>query len=188
MAFSTITDADLLARCTEVFRTYGFEGATMSRLAAATGLEKASLYHRFPGGKEEMVLAVAAGVAAWFETNVFAVLKQSGPPQKRIKVAVERLRAFYAEGEKSCVLDLLSIPAGGPQLAAGLKGVLEAWQKAFAEVAQESGFSPSEARRRAEDAIMKIEGSLVLSRVLKDSKPFHRAVDELSVTLIRRSP
>jgi AcrR family transcriptional regulator len=185
MAFSTVTDADLLARCTEVFRTYGFEGATMSRLAAATGLEKASLYHRYPGGKQQMALAVAAGVVAWFETNVFQVLKQSGPPQKRIKAVAERLRDFYAEGTKSCVLDLLSIPAGGAELAAGLKGVLQAWQKAFAEISQESGFSASEARKRAEDAIMRIEGSLVLSRVLGDSKPFHRAVEELGGTLIR---
>jgi AcrR family transcriptional regulator len=186
MAFSTISDADLLARCTDVFRTYGFEGATMSRLAAATGLEKASLYHRFPGGKEQMVVAVAAGVAAWFQTNVFDVLKQPGAPQKRINAVAAHLRAFYAEGKKSCVLDLLSIPAAGPELAAGLKGALEAWQKAFAEVAQESGFSACEARRRAQDAIMRIEGALVLSRVLGDSKPFHRAVDELSRSLVKR--
>jgi AcrR family transcriptional regulator len=186
MAFSTISDADLLARCTGVFRTYGFEGATMSRLAAATGLEKASLYHRFPGGKEQMVVAVAAGVAAWFETNVFEVLKRPGPPQKRIKAVADHLRAFYADGKKSCALDLLSIPAAGPELAAGLKGALEAWQKAFAEVAQESGLSASEARRRAEDAIVRIEGSLVLSRVLNDSKPFHRAVDELGRSLVKR--
>ncbi len=185
MAFSTVTDADLLARSTDVFRTYGFEGATMSRLAAATGLEKASLYHRFPGGKEQMVLAVAVGVVAWFETNIFEVLKQSGSPQKRIKTVAEHLRAFYAEGTKSCVLDILSIPAAGPELAAGLKGVLQVWLKAFAEVAQESGLSPSEARKRAEDSITRIEGSLVLSRVLSDSKPFHRAIDELSATLIR---
>ena len=120
----------------------------MSRLAAATGLEKASLYHRFPGGKEQM--APGGGgwrCAAWFETNVFEVLKQPGSPQKRIKAVAEQLRAFYAEGTKSCVLDLLSIPAGGPELAAGLRGALEAWQKAFAEVAQESGFSAAEARR-----------------------------------------
>jgi len=185
MAFSTVTDADLLARCTDVFRTYGFEGATMSRLAASTGLEKASLYHRFPGGKQEMVLAVAAGVVAWFETNVFAVLRQPSSPQRRMKQVAGHLRAFYDDGRKSCALDLLSIPAAGPELAAGLKGALEAWQKAFAEFAQESGFGASEARRRAEDAIMRIEGSLVLSRVLNDSKPFHRAVDDLSVTLIR---
>lgn len=185
MALSTITDAELLARCTEVFRTYGFEGATMSRISAATGLEKGSLYHRFPGGKEEMALAVAAGVVEWFKANVFDVLNQPGPPLKRLRAAAEHLRGFYAEGTKSCILDLLSIPSGGPELASGLKGALQAWQKAFVEISQESGYSAGEARRRGEDAIMRIEGSLVLSRVLNDSKPFHRAMDELGSTLIK---
>ena len=191
MAHAMIKDAELLARCTEVFRTYGFEGATMSRISAATGLEKGSLYHRFPGGKEEMALAVAAGVIEWFKTNVFEVLKQAGPPQKRLRAAAEQLRSFYAEGTKSCILDLLSIPSGGPELATGLKGALQAWQKAFAETSQESGYGPGEARRRAEDAVMRIEGSLVLSRVLNDSKPFHRVLDELGSTLLKpaaRSP
>jgi TetR/AcrR family transcriptional regulator, lmrAB and yxaGH operons repressor len=71
------------------------------------------------------------------------------------------------------------------ELAAGLKAALQACQKAFAEVSQESGYNSSEARRRAEEAIMRIEGSLVLSRVLNDSRPFHRALDQLSTTLIR---
>ncbi len=50
---------------------------------------------------------------------------------------------------------------------------------------QESGYGPGEARRRAEHAIMRIEGSLVLSRVLNDSKPFHRALDELGSILLQ---
>ena len=83
------------------------------------------------------------------------------------------------------MLDLLSIPSGGTELAASLKSALQAWQKAFAQISQESGYSSSEARRRAEDAIMRIEGSLVFSRVLNDSKPFHRALDELSSTLLQ---
>ena len=66
-----------------------------------------------------------------------------------------------------------------------LDQALQAWQKAFAEISQESGYGPGEARRRAEDAVMRIEGSLVLSRVLNDSKPFHRALDELGSTLLQ---
>lgn len=185
MAFATITDSDLLARFIEVFRTYGYEGATMTRISAATGLEKSSLYHRFPGGKEEMAIAVVSAVGDWFEKNVFQALKHAGPPKRRVKAAAERLRAYYGEGTKSCILDLLSIPSGGPTLAAGLKAALQAWQNAFAEISQESGYNRSEARRRAEDAILRIEGSLVVSRVLNDSRPFHRALEELGGTLIQ---
>jgi len=44
----------LLRQLGQVFRERGYEGATLTQLAAATGLGKASLYHHFPGGKAEM--------------------------------------------------------------------------------------------------------------------------------------
>ena len=44
----------------EVFRAHGYEGATLSVITEATGLGKGSLYHFFPGGKEELAAAVLA--------------------------------------------------------------------------------------------------------------------------------
>ncbi|WP_164094666.1 TetR family transcriptional regulator, partial [Serratia marcescens] len=42
----------------EVFREHGYEGASLAVIGARTGLGKGSLYHAFPGGKEEMASAV----------------------------------------------------------------------------------------------------------------------------------
>ena len=47
-------DEDVLAGLTEVFQSKGYEAASLQDLARATGLKKASLYHRFPGGKKQM--------------------------------------------------------------------------------------------------------------------------------------
>ena len=179
MARSTISDAELLDRSTVVFRTHGFEGTSLSRLSEATGLEKASLYHRFPGGKEEIALAVAGGVFAWFQEHVFEPLKRADSPPKKIRVVTEQLRAFYVDGTMPCALDALSLSGGGDELAAALKGALLAWLRAFSEVARESGLSAVEARRRAEQAVIQIEGSLILGRVLGDTKAFRRALEEL---------
>ncbi len=132
-----------------------------------------------------IAVAVASGVATWFTEHVFTPLKQSNSPQERVAAAAEELRSFYAGGARSCVMDMLSIPGGGEELAAGLKGALEAWVEAFAGIAEESGFSAEEALRRAEDAIMRIEGSLVLSRVLGQPKPFERALEDLPKMLIK---
>ena len=43
MANAKLNDAELAGRALEAFRTYGFEGTSLNRLAEATGLEKASL-------------------------------------------------------------------------------------------------------------------------------------------------
>ncbi len=58
MPITKVTEEELLDRLTSVFRTHGFEGASLSLISKATGLQRASLYHRFPGGKEEMAKAV----------------------------------------------------------------------------------------------------------------------------------
>jgi AcrR family transcriptional regulator len=46
--------SDTLPTLAEVFREHGYEDASLSLLSQATGLGKGSLYHFFPGGKEEM--------------------------------------------------------------------------------------------------------------------------------------
>ena len=61
---SAIDDGELIARLSGVFRDVGYEGATLSALAAATGLQKASLYHRYPGGKQQMADEVLAAALA----------------------------------------------------------------------------------------------------------------------------
>jgi AcrR family transcriptional regulator len=73
----SIEEDDLIGRLARVFREVGFEGASLSILAQATGLQRASLYHRFPGGKQQMAEEVLTTTGAWLEAKVLQVL--SGP-------------------------------------------------------------------------------------------------------------
>lgn len=183
MAHAKVTDENLIQALTDVFRTHGYEGASMSQISEATGLEKASLYHRFPGGKEDMVAAVVSRMIQWFQKQVFAPLEGPGKPAHKVSRVAQNLRDFYADGSKSCVLDTLSLP-GGPALRAAVRQALKAWLQAFTGVAREAGASDAEARARAEQAIGEIEGSLVLARVLGDRKPFHRTIARLPKLLL----
>ena len=176
MAHRTISDERFYEAALDLFRTYGFEGVSLQKLADATGLEKASLYYRYPGGKDEIAMSVAKGVVHWFQTNVFAVLVGDGPSRKRVSTTVDHLRTFYAGGKKSCITDILSIPGGSEELRAGLKGALQEWLKAFTNIGRESGMSTPVARARAEEAIVRVEGALVLARVLGDTSPFERTL------------
>jgi TetR/AcrR family transcriptional repressor of lmrAB and yxaGH operons len=176
MAHRIVSDEEFLATALDLFRTYGFEGVSLKQLAAATGLEKASLYYRYPGGKDEIVMAVAQDVVRWFQKNVFEPLAGGGSTRRRVAFVVERLREFYLNGTKSCITDVLSIPGGAEELKTALKGPMQAWINAFTEVARESGMSPATARARAEEAIVRFEGSLVVARVLGDTSAFERVL------------
>ena len=96
MAHRIVSDEVFLATALDLFRTYGFEGVSLKQLADATGLEKASLYYRYPGGKDAIAMAIAGDVVRWLQANVFDPLVGSGPPRKRVSFVAEKLRKFYA--------------------------------------------------------------------------------------------
>ncbi len=179
MAHRTISDEVFLATALDLFRTYGFEGVSLKRLADATGLEKASLYYRYPGGKDEIAMAIAKDVVSWFQANVFEPLSGNGATRKRVAFVAERLREFYWGGSKACLMDVLSIAGGPEELQLALRAAMRAWLGAFAQVAKESGLGAAAARSRAEEAIVQIEGSLILSRVLGDATRFERVLRSL---------
>jgi TetR/AcrR family transcriptional regulator, lmrAB and yxaGH operons repressor len=184
MPQSKVTDQELYARLIQVFREYGFEGASLTRLSQATGLERASLYHRFPGGKEEMARAVQDHVAEVFHNNILAPLNEAGPLRQKVSEVGKRIRAFYEEGKQSCLLDTLSLAGGGKELQAGLAETYRSWIGAFAEAARQAGYSPAQARKRAEDAVIQIHGSLVMARVTGEKSAFRRVIDQLPNLLL----
>jgi len=169
----SIDEHELINRLSRVFRDIGFEGASLAMLAAAAGLQKASLYHRFPRGKQQMAEEVLAAALSWFAANILSPLTGKGPPAQRIATVVANLDAFYANGREACLLNVLASPLrqGGP-FAAVIKGAFEALIKAFAALARDAGHAPIEARVRAERVVMLLHGSLVVCRGLGSSKPF----------------
>ena len=68
---------EVLRALGEVFRAHGYEGASLTLITDATGLGKGSLYHLFPGGKEQMAAEVLADIDAWFEFNIYAPLREA---------------------------------------------------------------------------------------------------------------
>jgi AcrR family transcriptional regulator len=169
----------------ETFRQNGYEGASLSRIATATGLEKASLYHRFPGGKDEMAQAVIQEVGAWMQANVFEPLEGEGTALERVRTMGKRLMEFYGEGRDFCIFDTLSLSGGSPALHEMLHGAMTRWLESMERVAKESGFKSKEARRRAELALSSIEGALICARVLGDTGIFQRAIKRLPELLVK---
>lgn len=180
-----VADGELVERLSATFREVGYEGASLSLLSEATGLKRASLYHRFPGGKEQMGLEVLRDAGAWLGENVLTPLAGPGTPRERVAAMVASLDAFYASGRKACLLNLLSSPIGsdGP-FSQPIRALLTAYADALARLAEEAGQPPIEARRRALRTIALIQGSLVLARGLGDPQPFRQTLDALPDELL----
>lgn len=173
-------DEQLLGALTEVFRTHGYEGTTLALVSKATGLQKSSLYHRFPGGKEQMAVAVLNAAVAHVAGHVLAPLRGTGSIRMRVKETASRIADFYGQGKKACLLDTLSVgfPPGG-SISSLLKGAHDYWIESFAFAAKEAGLPPKKAKARAAEALVRIEGALVVSRISGDERSFQRALADL---------
>lgn len=179
-----LSKEEVIERLAIAFRELGYEGTSLSRLSEATGLQKASLYYYFPGGKEEMAAVVIQQIETWFGENVFKPLQGQGAPVSRLKKMTAALNRFYNGGKRGCILDVFGFGQAGLLFAEHLAASTKAWQEVIAEVAMEAGVDKATARERAEDALISIEGALVYTRVTGSPKSFKRILASLPDRLL----
>ena len=181
----SIEDEELIERLSHCFRAVGYVGASLVELSEATGLSKPALYHRFPGGKQQMAAEVLTAAGKWYDEHIFAPLRAEGEPTARLSLVARQLDRFYASGRQACLLNMLSAPRSEDSpFANAIKEMFEALISAFAKFAEESGLSRDEARARAERVVAMLHGSLVLSRGLGSNASFKSFLASLADDLI----
>jgi|JI10StandDraft_1071094.scaffolds.fasta_scaffold25211_7 TetR/AcrR family transcriptional repressor of lmrAB and yxaGH operons len=184
MPAAIITKDEVLSRLLEVFRRDGYDGASLAEISRATGLGKSSLYNHFPGGKEQMALEVLAALGASLERDLFAPLAAAGPREKRLDAMLEAIDAFYDGGNKACLLERLAASVDRRPFSRPLAAAFTRWMGAIEALAIEAGVKGAVAARRAEDAVVRIEGALVVSAAMGETGPFERALADIRATLL----
>ncbi len=179
---------EVVALLFEVFRREGYDGGTLADLAAATGLGKSSLYHYFPDGKVGMARAVLAQLGEALRQEVVAPLRRAGPLQARLSRSLAALERLYQGGKKACLLERLCASAAREPLQRELRAAFGDWIDALAELLLEAGVAPARARHRAEDAVIRVEGALVLCAGRDEVGPFRRTLRDLQRSLLTDGP
>ncbi|NNU16705.1 TetR/AcrR family transcriptional regulator [Parvularcula sp. ZS-1/3] len=167
------TQPELIDAIADVFRSEGYEGASLTKLSAATGLRRASLYHRFEGGKEQMAEEALAVTLKQMDEQVLAKLRGLGTPKEKLDAAGKALLTFYDGGSESCLINLFGTPNDLPDgLTRGVQALVSALITAIAQVLEDAGVSEDEARTRSLRAVALLQGALVLSSAFGDAAPF----------------
>jgi TetR/AcrR family transcriptional regulator, lmrAB and yxaGH operons repressor len=175
--------ADALPALTEVFRTHGYEGASLALITQATGLGKGSLYNFFPGGKEDMALAVLAEVSGWFEANMFAPLRENPDPRAAIAGMFASAADYFRSGRRACLVGAFALDASRDRFALQINGYFSQWRDALTGALIRAGRSPAEAADKAEAIVAGIQGAVVAARALDDPQVFDRRIAALAASL-----
>jgi TetR/AcrR family transcriptional repressor of lmrAB and yxaGH operons len=170
----------VIAQLAEVFRAHGYEGTSLSLITEATGLGKGSLYNLFPRGKEQMAEEVLSAIDNWFERHVFEPLRndETGEGIARMFDAVDR---YFESGGRVCLVGVFALGSARDHFGGALRGYFKAWEDALSGALRRRGLPPSQAKQRAEDILLGIQGALVLARANDDRGVFRRAMKRLRI-------
>jgi len=168
----------------EVFREHGFQGASLAHISKATGLGKGSLYHAFPGGKDDMAAAVLADIDAWFESNVFAPLDDPNIPlAKALDNMLDACGEYFQGGGRVCLVGVFALSDTRDTFADAVNGYFRRWADALSAALGRAGHSRTQAQSVAEDVLAGIQGGLVIARAFGDKRYFAREIKRLRVRL-----
>jgi TetR/AcrR family transcriptional regulator, lmrAB and yxaGH operons repressor len=171
--------ADLVPIMAEVFREHGFEGASIALISERTGLGKGSLYHFFPGGKEEMAAVVLSDIEAWFTTKVFAPLQWDSDPQAAIERMFRSVVEYFDSGRRVCLVGGFALGSSRDLFAKQIRSYFRMWKEALASALVRTGREKAVADGLAEEVLAVIQGALVLARGLDERTVFTRAIARL---------
>jgi len=157
----------------------GLQGASFSELLAATGAPRGSLYHHFPGGKDEL-MAAAVDRAGAVLTDAMASV--AGAPAE---VVVERFLAIWrtvltrSDCASGCAVLAVTVAADSAELLSHATVVFRSWRDGLAELLRKCGLAPAAARRFAIVLIASAEGAVVLSRADGTPEAFEAVARQL---------
>src|SRR6201987_1091094 len=177
--------ADLLAALAEVFREHGFEGASIALISERTGLGKGSLYHFFPGGKEEMAGAVLGEIESLFTTHIFAPLQWDPEAVSAIDRMFRAVVEYFDSGRRVCLVGAFALATSRDRFAKQVRSYFRMWKEALATALVRIGRDKPAAEQLAEEALAVIQGSLVLARALDDRAVFARSMTRLRERLVK---
>jgi AcrR family transcriptional regulator len=169
----------ILETTAELFRRYGYTGTGMKQIVAQANAPFGSLYHFFPGGKEELGGEVIRRAGQMYRELFEAIFDQAPDVVTGtgdfFAGAAETLRQTdYAD---ACPIETvaLEVASTNEPLREATADVFESWIAAGTERLVEAGVGPAKAREVTIAMLAALEGAFVLCRAMRSTEPLEIA-------------
>ncbi len=163
----------LLATTAELFQRQGFNGTSMKQITEGAEATTGSLYHFFPGGKDELAAEVirtaGAGYLELFQL-VTAVAKTSA---EAISMLFDGAAATLEQSDyvDACPIFTvaLEVASADDTLRMACEGVFGAWTTTATAIFRRDGMAPKAAEALAATVIAALGGAFILARTARDA-------------------
>jgi AcrR family transcriptional regulator len=167
-----------------IFQNFGYEGATLSKLSSATNLSKASLYHHYPKGKEDMGRHALAYTGTRLQRLILNPLKQENA-RKAIMTSTDGIVKFYNDPIPVCLMNSLTVGEGKDLFGAEIRATVDIWITLLATVFSKLGLPDKHAIDQARSLIQSIQGCLIICRLEESAHPLHQTIERIKNSMIK---
>lgn len=174
----------MVVTAARLFQREGYHATGIKRVAAEARAPRGSIYHHFPGGKEDLgVLAIRAAGAELTRAIRVAAERSTGPGDvvRRIGRALARwLEASdYLEGCPVATVALETTPRSAP-LTEACRDAYRAWIDQVVELLRARGVAEEVAGPLATTTIAALEGALLLCRTEQSTAPMRQVSESIA--------
>ena len=182
---------NLVQAAAKLFRKQGYARTGLNDILAESRAPKGSLYHYFPGGKEQLgeeALRFSATLAA----DTLTALRQEHRTAPAVLLAfAERLAGWmeasaFQDGCPLATTILETVPRSAAMTTAAREG-FSAWRAVFEEALLDDGAPHEDARRLAGLTISVLEGALIQARVELSTQPIMESAQDVAHLMAMRS-
>jgi AcrR family transcriptional regulator len=165
-----------------LFREHGYSGTGFRDVIEHSGAPRGSIYHHFPGGKEQLAADTVAWAAAVVERRINRAA-QNGDPIIALGLFVEAWREVLEDSNFRAGCPIVAVAAeadAGSTATSAAAAAFVRWQDLIARALLDAGVGRTDARRLATLVVAAIEGAILLCRARRDIRPLrdvHRALE-----------
>ncbi len=150
----------------------GLQATSFSTVLAATGAPRGSIYHHFPGGKDELIIAAIGAT----EEHVVGLL--SFPAGTTVDEVVDsfltawRALLTVADFHVGCALVAVSVAADSDAVRERAAQAFRTWRSGLTRALRTAGLDAATAVSTAALLLAASEGAVVMCRAERDITPF----------------
>lgn len=184
---ATETKDRILETTAELFRRHGYTGTGLKQIVAAANAPFGSIYHHFPGGKQQLGGEVVRSAGRMYFELVDAILGGAEDVVQGTRdvfggAALTLAATDYAD---ACPIETvaLEVASSNEELRAACAEVFESWIAGATARFTEAGIEEARARVLAISLINALEGAFVLARTLRSTEPLEAAGATMAATV-----
>ena len=170
--------AALLDSAAVLFRRQGYAATGVNQILESAEVNAGSLYHHFPGGKQELAAAVVEVAGGDIEQRLRGFLRSNLAVADIVDAWIGLMSAGLSSDRRDgCPIEPIATESvnASPQVRAASARAVGAWCLAVADRLRADGWTAEDADQTALAVIALLEGALILSRIAGDASALNAA-------------